>query len=110
MEIGTLFGKLKRSSQQQQQQQHQQQQQQQQQSNKIELSIPSDSNISNNLFNPTQIPTQSDIYQLLVSMKAEFHHLRDSVKILGEKLDKLDNPRDCSSIQSSLSDSVSSSE
>ena len=100
MEIGTLFGKLKRSS----------QQQQYQSNNNIELLMPNDSNISNNLFNPT--PTQPDLYQLLVSMKAELQDLRDSVKLLGEKLDKLDPQlqRFTQSIQSSLSDSVSSSE
>ena len=105
MEIGTLFGKLKRSSQ-------QQQQQQEQSNNNIKLSMSNDSNISNNLFNTIPTPTQPDIYQLLVSMKAELQDLRDSVKLLGEKLDKLDPQlqRFTQSIQSSLSDSVSSSE
>ena len=121
MEIGTLFGKLKRSSQPQQPQQ--QPQQQPVNNNNIELSVSNDSNISNDLFDrlhntptptPTPTPTQPDIYQLLASMKAEFQDLRVSVNLLGEKLDKLDkldNPQRLTQLnQSSLSDSVSSSE
>jgi hypothetical protein len=105
MEIGTLFGKLKRSP-----QQPQQQQQQQPPNNSSEIS---ESNGSSGLFNnfsattPTTTPSamdvMNDIYKLLVSVRAEIQDLRGSVKLIAEKRTPTPN-------QSSLSDSVSSSE
>ena len=107
MEIGTLFGKLKRSPP-QPQPQPQQQQQQQQPNNSSEIS---ESNGSSGLFNnfsattPTAMDVMNDIYKLLVSVRAEIQDLRGSVKLIAEKRTPTPTPN-----QSSLSDSVSSSE
>jgi len=95
MEIGTLFGKLKRSSQQQKQQQQQEQQALNNTNDSIDLfnnNIHTNTNTNTN----TAMDTMNDIYKLLVSMRAEIQDLRDSVKRIAH--------------QSSLSDSVASSE
>jgi len=100
MEIGTLFGKLKRSPQQQQQQQHEQI------TNSGSGTRETESVLLNTFYattpNATALDIMNDIYKLLVSVRAEIHELRVSVKSIYDR----QNPP----LQSSLSDSVSSSE